>query len=268
MYRRETLVLLQHYLDLGLTKRAIATQLGVSARTIHHWIATGQLARVVDASCVRHTTPRPKQLDPFTPLIQARLATYPALSAVRLFAECRAAGYVGGITQLRDHVASVRPRPEPERVVRFETAPGVQAQFDVAEVRLPWGKRYALLVVLGYSRLLYVEFVPRQTALTVMRGLERAFAYFGGVPQEILFDQLKAVVVEDHRPGGGRLLEKAEFARFAAHWGFSHSRVPTVSRANERQDRASGRLPAHEFPVRARLRRRCRSGRPDGPLAQ
>jgi len=87
-------------------------------------------------------------------------------------------------------------------------------------VRFPWGTRYALLVVLGYSRLLYVEFVPRQTAWAVLQGLEHAFAAFGGVPTEILFDQLKAVIVEDHRPDGGRLLENPEFARFAAHWGF------------------------------------------------
>ncbi len=220
MYRRETLVLLQHLLDLKLGKRAIATQLGVSPRTIHHWIATGQLARVVDTPAVRQTAPRARQLDPFTPLIAERLQAYPALSAVRLFAECRSAGYPGGITQLRDYVATVRPRLEPEPIVRFETAPGVQAQFDFAEVRLPWGKRYALLVVLGYSRQLHVEFVPRQTALAVMQGLEHAFTAFGGVPQEVLFDQLKAVIVEDHRPGGGRLLENAEFARFAAHWGF------------------------------------------------
>jgi transposase len=220
MYGQETLMLLQHYLELGLGKRAIARQLGVSPRTIHHWIATGQLDRCVDVTAVRRPVPRPQQLDVVKPLIQARLAVFPALSAVRLFHECRAAGYVGGITQLRDYVAAVRPRPEPEPLVRFETAPGVQAQFDFAEVRFPWGKRHALLVVLGYSRLLYVEFVPRQTALAVMHGLERAFAAFGGVPQEVLFDQLKAVIVEDHRPGGGRLLENAEFGRFAAHWGF------------------------------------------------
>jgi len=159
-------------------------------------------------------------LDPFTPLIDERLKTYPALSAVRLFDECRAAGYPGGITQLRDYVMKVRPRPEPEPVVRFETAPGLQAQFDFAEVKLPWGKRYVLLVVLGYSRLLFLEVVPRQTALTVMLGLERAFAMFGGVPREILFDQMKSVIVEDHRPGGGRILENPEFLRFAGHWGF------------------------------------------------
>src|SRR5439155_948365 len=121
---------------------------------------------------------------------------------------------------LKAYVARIRPRPEPEPVVRFETPPGRQAQFDFAEVRFPWGKRFALLVVLGYSRVLSVEFVARQTALTVMLGLERAFAAFGGVPHEILFDQMKSVIVEDHRPGGGRLLENPEFLRFAAHWGF------------------------------------------------
>jgi hypothetical protein len=53
-----------------------------------------------------------------------------------------------------------------------------------------------------------------------MQSLERAFADFGGGPREILFDQLKAVIIEDQRPDGGKLLENAEFGRFAAHWGF------------------------------------------------
>src|SRR5881296_2911337 len=100
------------------------------------------------------------------------------------------------------------------------SAPGHQAQFDFATIRFPWGTRFALLVVLGYSRVLFVDFVARQTALTVMLGLERAFAAFGGVPHEILFDQMKSVIVEDHRPTGGRLLENPEFLRFARHWGF------------------------------------------------
>lgn len=220
MYSRDTLVLLQHLLEQGLGKRAIAKQLGVSRRTVHHWIATGQLTRVVETPGTRASAPRPQKLDRFKPLIHERLATYPALSAERLYAECRAAGYVGGVTRLRDYVARVRPRPEPAPIIRFETAPGLQAQFDFAEVKLPWGKRYAVLVVLGYSRKLFVEFVPRQTALAVMHSLERAFAEFGGVPVEVLFDQLKAVILDDQRLTGGKLLENAEFARFAAHWGF------------------------------------------------
>lgn len=85
---------------------------------------------------------------------------------------------------------------------------------------MPWGKRYALLVVLGYSRLLWVQFYPRQTLATIITGLEAAFAYFGGVPHELLFDQLKAVVVDDERAEGGKLLENPEFLRFARHWSF------------------------------------------------
>jgi len=220
VYDRDILVLLRHYLDLQLSKSAIATQLGISRRTIHYWIKTGQLDRDLSDPAPRRPTPRAQKIDRFKPLIQERLTTYPLLSSVRLLAECRATGYDGGVTQLRDYVAGIRPRPEPEPIIRFETEPGVQAQFDFAEVRLPWGKRWALVVVLGYSRLLYVEFTPRQTALTVMLGLERAFHAFGGVPQELLFDQMKAVVVEDHRGSGGKLLENAEFLRFAAHWGF------------------------------------------------
>ena len=98
--------------------------------------------------------------------------------------------------------------------------PAHQAQVDFAEFRFPWGKRYALLVVLGYSRLLWLKFYPRQTLATVISGLEEAFAYLGGVPTELLFDQMKAVIVEDQRADGGQLLENPEFLRFAAHWGF------------------------------------------------
>jgi transposase len=213
-------VLLKHLLESGLSKTAIADQLGISRRLVYHLIATGQLDRDLGdgaAPRARVTTGEAK-LAAVTPLIEERLTMYPALSAVRLFAECRAAGYTGGYSQLTALVRRLRPVPEPEAVVRFETAPGEQAQFDFATVKLPWGVRYALVMVLGFSRLLYVEFVLRQTALAVMLGMERAFAAFGGVPRHVLFDQMKSVVIDDQRPDGGRLLVNPEFLRFAAHW--------------------------------------------------
>jgi transposase len=183
VYGWDTLVLLKHYLESGLSKTAIARQLGVSRRAIYHWIQTGQLDRELSgASVTRRPVPRPTKLDRYQPLIQERLAIYPQLSAVRLLEECRAAGYAGGYSQLTAYVARARPRPAPEPVVRFETAPGHQAQFDFAKIRFPWGTRFALLVVLGYSRVLFVEFVARQTALTVMLGLERAFAALAASP--------------------------------------------------------------------------------------
>lgn len=221
MYGWERLVLLRHLLDEGLTKAAIAERLGVSRRVIYHWLETGQLDRDVTTPLpprVRRTGPA--KLAAYTAIIDARLASYPELSAVRLFEECRAAGYAGGLSQLQCYVRQTRPRPAPEPVVRFETEPGVQAQVDFAEVRLPWGKRSALLVVLGYSRLLWLTFYPRQTMQTVMRGLEAAFTAFGGVPRECLFDQMRAVILDDARSAGGKLLENPEFLRFAAHWGF------------------------------------------------
>ena len=223
MYGWDTLVLLQHLLEQGLSKTAIAARLGVSRRVIYYWLATSQLTRELDAAdqpLPRHSAPRASKLDAYKGIIAERLGTYPELSAVRLFDEVRAAGYTGGITQVRDYVARLRPRAEPAPVVRFETPPGHQAQVDFAEFKLPWGKRYALLVVLGYSRLLWCKFYPRQTMATVMSGLEEAFAYFGGVPHELLFDQMKAVVLEDHRVDGGKLLENPEFLRFAHHWRF------------------------------------------------
>ena len=220
MYGWDTLVLLQHLLDDGLSKTAIAQRLGVSRRVVHHWIATGQLTRDLAVSPPRQYAPRRTLLDPFHAIITERLATYPELSAVRLFDELRAAGYPGGITRVREYVARVRPQPTPDPVVRFETAPGLQAQVDFAEFHLPWGKRFALLVVLGYSRLLWLKFYPRQTLATVIGGLEEAFAYFGGVTRELLFDQMKAVILDDQRVDGGTLLENPEFLRFAAHWAF------------------------------------------------
>lgn len=215
-------MLLRHYLEQGLAKAVIAERLGISRRTLYHWIATGQLDRDLDDAVVRYG-PRERvacKLDDYRSLIAERLAAYPRLSATRLFDEIRAAGYTGGYTRLKEHVRAVRPRPPADPVVRFETPPGLQAQVDFAEFKLPWGVRYALVVVLGYSRLLWIKFYPRQTLAVLMAGLQEAFAAFGGVPQELLFDQMKAVIVDDQRESGGQLLENAQFQRFAAHWGF------------------------------------------------
>ena len=222
MHGREQRVLLRHYLERGLSKAEIARQLGVSRRTVYHWIGGGQLDRDLDNAAVQYT-PRPAvacKIDAFRPIIDSRLAEFPKLTATRLFDEIRAAGYVGGYTQVKEYVRQVRPAPLPDPIVRFETLPGHQAQVDFAEFRLPWGKRYALLVVLGYSRLMWLQFYSRQTMAVLMGGLEEAFAFFGGVPAELLFDQMKAVIIEDERAIGGKLLENAEFMRFAAHCGF------------------------------------------------
>ena len=221
MYGWERLVLLRHLLDEGVPKTEIAARLGVSRGLIYHWLRTGQLDQDVAALCApRVRRAVPTKLDPYKAIITARLETYPELSAARLFDEVRVAGYPGGLAQLQVFVRRVRPRPPAEEVVRFETPPGQQAQVDFATFRFPWGRRYAFLLVLGYSRLLWLQFYPRQTMATVIEALEAAFTYLGGVPRELLFDQMRSVIVDDARESGGRLLENPEFLRFATHWGF------------------------------------------------
>ena len=223
MFGRETRMLLRHYLEQGSSKSELARQLGVSRDTIHRWIRDGDLERDVDAEAVRYG-PRPlvaTKLDAYKPIVEARLTAYPELSSVRLLDEIRAAGYVGGYSQLKAYVRRVRPLPAPEPVLRFETPAGRQAQVDFARFRFDWGVRYALLVVLGYSRVLWCRFYPRQDMATLMDGLEEAFASFGGVPQELLFDQMKAVITRDLRLEGGALVRNVEFLRFAHHWGFT-----------------------------------------------
>ena len=222
MIGREKRMLLRHYLEEGLSKSAIARKLEISRDTIHRLIRTGELDRDLDAAPARYKArpPVPTKLEAYKPVILARLSAYPLLSSVRLMEEIQAAGYAGSYTQLKEFVRTVRPRPAPEPVVRFETDPGVQAQVDFAEFKFPWGKRYALLVVLGYSRLLWLRFYERQDMRTLFQGLEEAFAFFGGVPKELLFDQMKAVITKDLRLLGGQIVVNEEFLRFAAHWGF------------------------------------------------
>ncbi len=227
MERREmhdwgTRMRLRYYLEQGMSKTELSRRFGVSRRTIHYWIESGQLDRDLIVGGTRYAA-RPAvahKLDPYKPIIAARLEEFPKLSAQRLFDEVRAAGYTGAYSAVRDYVRETRPREPLEEPVRFETPPGRQGQVDFGTFRFPWGRRHALVVVLGYSRLLWLRFYPHQTMAVLVDGLESAFASFGGVPRELLFDQMRAVVVSDDRLSGGGLVLNAEFLRFAAHWGF------------------------------------------------
>ena len=186
-------MLLKHYLDQGVSKAELSRRFGVSRATIHHWTETGQLDRDLAAGA-RGYAPRPlvaHKLDPYKAIIDARLEEFPKLSAKRLFDEVRAAGYPGGYGRVRDYVLATRPREPVEAPVRFETPPGHQGQVDFGTFTLPWGRRHALVIVLGYSRLLWVHFYPRQTMAVLMEGLESAFEKFSGVPEELLFDQMR-----------------------------------------------------------------------------
>ena len=214
MHEHEKRVLAKHLVENGLGKAATARSWESDAgRCTAGWRRRGRRGR----GRVR----RRSLLDAYKPMIELRLETHPGLTARRLHRELRAAGFEGGYDAVKRYARQVRQRQAVvEPTVRFETAPGLQGQVDFAEFRLPWGRRHALVTVLGYSRLLWFRFYRRQTMEVVMRGLESAFGFFGGVPRELLFDQMKAVVTGDERPSGGKLLRNEEFLRFSRHWGF------------------------------------------------
>ena len=135
MHGWETRMLLRHSLQRGVSKAALARRFGVSRRTIHEWVETGQLDRDLSSGGARYS-PRPAvphKLAPYTGIIEARLEEFPGLSAKRLFDEVRAAGYPGGYSRVRDYVRAVRPREPVEAVVRFETpgaARGLRLRHD------------------------------------------------------------------------------------------------------------------------------------------
>jgi len=184
----------------------LARQLGLNRRTINRWIASGQLDRELDTGQVPRPVRKkgPTKLDPYKPLLEERLRRYPELTAVRLFGEIRAAGYPGGITQLKRFVQQVRPKQAPEPLVRFETEPGQQMQVDFVVIRRARQRLSAFVATLGYSRMAFVRFVTDETWPTVQSCLHATFGYFGGMPRELLFDNMKTVVLERNAYGRGQ----------------------------------------------------------------
>ena len=141
-----------------------------------------------------------------------------------LLDEVRAQGYPGGRTTLKDFVAPLRPHAAPVPVVRYETPPGRQAPCAGAafgQTEAPDGtgqKLWRLAYTLSYSRCLYLEFVRHTTPDTLLACLEHAFAAFGGVPAELLSDNMSPMVV--HPPRGGPVPGHPRYRDCARFHGF------------------------------------------------
>ena len=113
-------------------------------------------------------------------------------------------GYDGTERTVRRFVAGLHRVQAPEPVVRFETAPGEQAQMDWSEHRLGRTKVYAFVGVLGYSRWMYLEYVQSMRSEELIACHRRMLSAFGGVPREILYDNMKTVVTHRDAYGRGR----------------------------------------------------------------
>src|SRR5580692_9178480 len=204
----------------GSSIRKIARELGMARNTVSGVLAQIEAQRTShEGSPIRR---RPSRLDPYEPVIQELLGRYPDLTAVRLLEELRDRGFTGGYTVVRQRLGVLRPRTTPLPVVRFETAPGAQAQMDYSVYDLDFtseGRRRVNLFscLLGYSRRQYLRFVETQDMTTTLREHLHAFEHLGGVAATCLYDNMKVVVTgyEDDVP-----VYNPRFLAFATHYGF------------------------------------------------
>lgn len=206
----------------------IADQLKVHHTTVQRVL--GQAG--VDPKVV---APRPSMVDPFVPFIRDQLGKYPSLRASRLFVMLKERGYPGGPDHLRRVICRLRPKKPAEAFQRLRTLPGEQAQVDWAHFgKLPVGQAMrplmAFVMVLSYSRRIFLRFFPGAAMPFFVRGHVEAFADFGGVPRVLLYDNLKSAVLERH---GDAIRFHPTLLDLSAHYRFE-PRPVAVARGNEK----------------------------------
>jgi transposase len=149
---------------------------------------------------------------------------------VVLLRELQERGYAGGYTILREFLQPLRQQARTVAVRRFETPPGHQAQVDwgdLGEITDPEGtptQLNAFVLTLGYSRAMFCDLAPNQKLPAFLRMHEAAFTFLGGVPQEILYDNTKTVVLKLLTEGvdsRGEVKLHPTFGDFARYWGFT-----------------------------------------------
>lgn len=193
----------------------ISAELGVHHDAVRNAVEADRFVRT-------GTQIRPTLLDPYKGLVEKILDDHPQLRATRIFEMLRSRGYLGSVVQLRRHIAKTRPT-QSEAFLRLETLPGEQAQVDwgnFGKIQVGSAKRSlsCFVLVLSWSRAMYARFALDQTLESFMRGHVLAFEALGGVPREILYDNLKSVVLEragDHIRFHPRILDLAGYYHFA-----------------------------------------------------
>lgn len=200
----------------GLRVGQIADALGLDTRTVAKWIAQRQYRP-------RKCAPRSSKLDPYKSQIVQWLETHP-FSAQQIFQRLREDGFEGGYTLVKDYVRQIRPRRAPA-FLTLAFAPGECAQVDWGEYgSVPVGetrrKLSLFVMVLCYSRLMYVEFTVSQTMEHFLACHQHAFEFFGHrVPRKVMVDNLKSAVLK--RLIGQAPVFNPRYLDFSNHYGFT-----------------------------------------------
>jgi transposase len=211
----------------GLHVAQIAKALSLDPRTVTYWLAQERFRP-------RRSRPRPSKLDVFKSQIVQMLEKYP-YSAQQVFQRLREQGFDGGYSIVKAYVRRIRPQRQPA-FLTLAFAPGECAQVDwgsFGSVRVGQTRRRLsfFVMVLCYSRMMYVEFTVSQTMEHFLACHQHAFAYLQGTPQSLMVDNLKSAVLQ--RALGEAPVLNPKYAAFAEHYGFRI--VPcNVGKGNEK----------------------------------
>jgi len=211
----------------GWPPGTIAYQLG-----IHH----SAVERVLNQAGVpRATQTRPSMVDPYMPFVLETLKKYPRLTASRLYHMVKVRGYPGREGHFRSIITRVRPCRPPEAYLRLRTLPGEQGQVDwghFGKVIVGTAKRMllAFVMVLSWSRAIFLRFFLGQHLSNFLRGHAAAFNAFHAVPRVLLYDNLKSAVLERV---GDAIHFNPTLLEFSGHYRYE-PRPVAVARGNQK----------------------------------
>jgi len=198
----------------GLKPCQIASMLSIDKRTVLYWLEEGAYRQ-------RKSPKRPSKLDKFKPRIVQLLESY-RYTGTQILRMLREEGYDGGKSILNEYIGKIRP-PKTKAYLTLSFAPGECAQVDWGEygsVAVGSTRRRLsfFVMVLCYSRMMYVQFTVSQTMEQFLACHQNAFNFFGAVPEKIMVDNLKSAVIK--RMVGQGPVYNPRYMDMAGHFGF------------------------------------------------
>ena len=223
MIKPEEVMNIRSLAKQGYSMRAIARTTGLHRETVKKYLEDGKIP-------VYQKQKRKSTLIPYHGLIHEWLSRqdYQA-SRIHELLQCQ--GFTGAYDCVQRYVRSIKEQRDRVAYIRFETMPGQQAQVDFGDFQISCSDGrtitiYCFIMVLGYSRHMYIEFIDKCTMTNFLACHQHAFGFFRGVPAEILYDNMKNVVI---RRLAGSIQWNREFEAFAMHYGFKLLATPPYS---------------------------------------
>ncbi len=236
--------------SLGWGARRIAAELGCSRTTARRWLREGAWRRPSPLL-------RPKALDGLEEWVEDRFRRHAGNADVVRQELATEKGIAVGLRTVERAVAHLRQelRAEARATVRFETRPGQQLQIDFGQrrVEIDGAPRLVSFFVatLGYSRRIHVRAFAGERQEHWLNGMESAFAAFGGVPEEVLLDNARALILS-HDVASREVVVNPKLHAFARHWGFQvKACAPYRPRTKGKDERGVGYVKGNAIAGRA-----------------